>query len=380
MAVLKASMIATLVASLGAVGVYKATARDAPPPPKGAHMPTRSEMYASATALVGKSTACRGAVRTPECAVTRVRVDAQIADAFDAVSATPDTTLGKEAGRALHERDIHTQLAALNYLGRLSPAEFDRTALADVLGLLEYSRSLPVGERAAGLLGAQHPAWAAVARRYEENHKTFTHDRKNLAYWRAVDVPSTASLGVPFYPSVTAYAPADTDRSIGWITKATPAQVVAWFTTSLGAAPVATTPETWQQFLMTTLQRETTVAGGISTADVMEIQRLQQEFRKTHDQKLLAQIQVISKRIEAAASGKAGPPKTPTGVAVQGQVTGAYLRHVGDTTPVTAFVGAKQPDRIVAMVFVYPEPSLGGTIIEYAWSLTDLAPLAAATP
>jgi hypothetical protein len=361
-----------VIAAVAAIGVYKSTAHPGPAPqltveargPDQDPMAMAGDQAARAALKVLQG--CAGKPATMTCGLARARVLVHMEQAFETVTDGYDPSVIGVALASLDSTSTLLQAAAVRYLGRVAvpDAEHQRATISKLVALIADSRSLEVGgETAHALLGS---ALRDVGQRWLDHHKDFPHDELTLAYHRPVATPDLAQLGFKIYDPAIPYSPADTDRSLGYATHDSLDKVLAFFAKQAGAQ--AMDQASWQAFFVAAIQRETNPAANQpSAADLAEIRRLQQEYQRTKDPAQMQQAAAIMTRPKPL--GPLGSRKP------NAMITGVYLRHVDDRP--AAFVVKRLPDHVALMVFVYPEPSIHATVIEYAWSLVEADPLTA---
>jgi hypothetical protein len=370
--------LAPLVTIVAVIGLYKSTARPSPvatpwDDSTGADQdPIGDARDADARVALAVLKSCAPGKPTMKCSVARGLVVAQIISDFETVTEMYDPRVLDEAYVALAGGSVPLQEAAIGYLARvaLPDSKLRAKAVLAIVNALAATRSLAVGAQAARALAGS--PMRDVGQRWIDHHKHFPTDDQTPEFYLPMPIPDVRSLGFTRYANAIPYAVADTDRSIGYVTHDSFEQVVAFFTKQTGSPP--TKPDQWMQFAVSAIQKETTAAGMMASqptpADLKEIQRLSVEYSRTKDPALMQQVQAIMAR---------KPPMPPVGHRVpNGQVTGVYVSHMDDKP--TAFVVKSAPDHVALMVFVYPEPSLQATVIEYAWSLVDADPLAPTAP
>jgi hypothetical protein len=184
------------------------------------------------------------------------------------------------------------------------------------------------------------------------NHGRF---RPDTAY---DEYPSFAalypSLGFPMYPGAVWFSPADTDRSIGWSTTASAADVTKWFSDALKSPALGA--EQWVA--------ERNAALKLSMPDPSKMARMQQLVEKVikGDAAARAELEKLQKEVESQ----------------QQNMERAAKQSVADILPPSAamaearwIIAARKGGRMSRVVLVYPLQGLKRTVVQLAWDLTD---------
>ena len=353
-------VIAGLVGTVAAIGIYKSFAAPTVDVDLMEDTPEQIARDTSDDAALAKLGGCTH-VTSVECTVARGRVTMRVADAFDTLSTAGDDSAGDSAIAALDLQDPHAVRAALDYIGRFDvmkkPGARDR-----VERLLAESRILAVGELAARLLHGS--SYSPVASEWEDSHKALSMDRYSVQYWSPMLTPDLEALGFTLLPGATPFAPMDASHAVGMISAQSTDQVLAFFAKQPNAQVVKQAD--FAMFAQRTISGVGGASGGGGTmpsqTDIAEIQRLSAEYEKTKDPATLQKLMAMSQKMQGSM------PK-PTAPTARVDNTGTPLDlHLSN--PVDAVILETDPKNgIERMVYVFPEPTLKQTVIQYSWDL-----------
>ena len=273
------------------------------------------------------------------------------------------TTALQETERSRDQRGTQEALAALDLFAEpeiVAAAcrvllQFPGTpGIADkVLPLMLKSRYAEVQRIAAHLLSRiDGSELAQVGNIWVHNHDRLPNETPYTEY---PGFPAHyASLGFPKYPGAQWFSPADSDRSVGWSTKDSVANVSRWFSDALRSPALGSAQ--W------TAERQ---AAATPTIDQSKMTRMQQLMERAvkGDQAAIAEAQKLSEEFDK--QGKAWERSFENSVdkLVLNQSLGL---------PDAQFIVAQRKDgRVSRLVFVYPLPAIKQTVIQLVWDLTD---------
>jgi hypothetical protein len=295
-----------------------------------------------------------GSQETPsdDCEILRGLMVAEVTTALELLERSGDQRGTEEALAALDVTDEpEIVIAAGGVLGRFP----DTPGIsAKALPLLQ-NPYIEVQRVAAELLKAgPDPALAEVGGIWLANHGQLRADNAYDEY------PGFAALypnlGFPMYPGAEWFSPADTDRSIGWSTTASAADVTKWFSDALKTPALGA-----EQWLA-----ERNAALKLHMPDQAKMARMQQLIEKAlkGDAAARAEIETLQKELDAQTQN----------------MQRAATQSVSDILPPSSsmasahwIVAQKKDGRVPRVVLVYPLQGLKRTVIQLAWDLSDYA-------
>jgi hypothetical protein len=293
-----------------------------------------------------------GSEETPSeaCEILRGLMVAEVTTALELTERSEDQRGTEEALTALDLTDEpEIVVAAGRVLGRFP----DTPGIAAKALPLLQNPYVEVQRVGAELLKAgPDTALAEVGGLWLANH---SGSRADTAY---EEYPSFAALypklGFPMYPGAEWFSPADTDRSIGWSTTASAADVTKWFSDALKSPALGA--EQWQA--------ERNAALKLLLPDQAKTARMQQLVEKVikGDAAARAELEKLQKEFESQ----------------QQNVRRAASQSVGDMIPPSSaivaarwIVAQRKDGRVSRVVLVYPLQGLKRTVIQLAWDLSD---------
>lgn len=284
------------------------------------------------------------------CDIRRGLIVAEVATALEMIERSGDQRGTEEALAALDITDEPEIIIAAGGVLGLFPDTPGISAKA--LPLLQ-NPYLEVQRVGAELLKAgPDPGLAEIGGIWLGNH---SRSGVESAY---DDYPSFASLyprlGFPMYPGAEWFSPADTDRSIGWSTTASAADVTKWFSDTLKTPAIGA--EQWFA--------ERNAALKLLMPDQSKMARMQQLVEKVlkGDAAAKAELDTLQKEFESQ----------------QQKTERALKQSVVDLNPPSAsmagarwIVAQRKDGRVSRVVLVYPLQGLKRTVVQLAWDLTD---------
>jgi hypothetical protein len=291
-----------------------------------------------------------GTEETPskDCEILRGLLIAEVTTALELMERSGDQRGTQEALAALDLSDEpEIVVAAGGVLGRFP----DTPGIsAKALGLLQ-NPYIEVQRVAAELLRAgPDPALAEVGGTWLANHGQLRADSAYDEY------PGFAalypSLGFPMYPGAEWFSPADTDRSIGWSTAASAADVTKWFSDTLKTPALGA-----EQWLA---ERN----AALTLPDQSKMTRVQQLIEKAlkGDAAARAEIEKLQKELDAQTQNMQRAAK---------QSVSDILPPSSSMASAHWIVAQKKDGRVSRVVLVYPLEGLKRTVIQLAWDLSD---------
>jgi len=294
-----------------------------------------------------------------QCIVLRSLVVTYVTLALEEIERARDQRGTAEALKALNVADEpEILMAAMRVLGRFP----DTPGIAEkVLPLLLDSPWLKVQEVAAQLLSrVPDPAVAGIGSQWS-GHGALPYTDDPYAelppfpehYW---------DMDFPEYPGVEWFTPADSDRSVGWITTDTP-EVVTSTLSEMAGAPVLNY-EAWNARSQESLMRMFQPG---ANPHMEEFQALMQEYMSTQDPKVLARIESMQKEMEQASQRM---EDTMNNLLVNAAQPPSYAPMEQWSFLITE----ERDGRASRLIVVYPVPALGQTAIQMTWDLNDYPP------
>jgi len=222
-----------------------------------------------------------------------------------------------------------------------------------VLPLMLKSRYAEVQSMSANLLSRiEGSELAQVGNIWFQNHGRLPNDTPYTEY---PDFPAHyAKLGFPKYPGAQWFSPADSDRSVGWSTKDSVANVSRWFSDTLRSP--ALTGAQWAA------ERQAAATPIVDQSKMARMQQLMERAVKG-DQAAVAEAQKLSEEFDK--QGKAWERSFENSV-------DKLLTNQSLGLPEAQYIVAQRKDgRVSRLVFVYPLPAIKQTVIQLVWDLTD---------
>ena len=222
-----------------------------------------------------------------------------------------------------------------------------------VLPLMLKSRYAEVQSMSANLLSRiEGSELAQVGSIWFQNHGRLPNDTPYTEY---PDFPAHyAKLGFPKYPGAQWFSPADSDRSVGWSTKDSVANVSRWFSDTLRSP--ALTGAQWAA------ERQAAATPIVDQSKMARMQQLMERAVKG-DQAAVAEAQKLSEEFDK--QGKAWERSFENSV-------DKLLTNQSLGLPEAQYIVAQRKDgRVSRLVFVYPLPAIKQTVIQLVWDLTD---------
>lgn len=280
--------------------------------------------------------ACLDQLPLGECVDYALEREA-VVELLEELEAARDQRSVPVAEEALGSGDPLVTAAGLRLLGPFagsSPSAADRAAP------LVASPFVATAELAAEVL-ARSPKHGALGAQYRTGHPSSVEVHP---WQRPVPVDLTKLGFDAGYPGATPYAPADSEISAGHATPDALDAVLAHYQKQLGMAP-SPLADARGALTQSDMQRVEQLS--------KQMQRLQEEYSKTKDAKLLDEMQALGKSF---------------GETAQSPLTKAPFPAEDPAAPASAFVVERAGALPVRLVVVYREPLLDRTVIMHAWS------------
>jgi hypothetical protein len=247
------------------------------------------------------------------------------------------------AESALGSGDPVVLAAGLRLLGPF--ADKSEAAAARAVPLLT-SPYLTTQRLAAAVL-ERSPTHAQLAHQYRIGHAS----EPDLDPWAKALPVNLAGMGFPPpYPNATPYAPGDSPQSAGFAMTDAIDAVLAHYRSALGREPIA-----YSAFEETLTARTTKTYDDLAK----QMQALQAEYLKTQDPKVLEKMQELSKA--ATQSTESSLSRSPFPSAPTNANAKVFIAEQDGQTP-------------IRVVVAYPEPSLGRSVVIFAWSASKYPP------
>jgi len=295
---------------------------------------------------------CAGeATPSEDCEILRSLLVVEVAEAMKEIERSKDQRGAQDALAALELLDEPAILvSALQIL-----AQFPDTPglAAKVLPLMLRSRYADVQRVAAHLLTRiSGSELSQVGNLWVQNHDRLLIE---TSYTEYPDFPAHyASVGFPKYPGAQWFSPADSDRSVGWSTKESVANVSRWFSDTL-KSPALTVAQ-W------TTERQAVAFPKIDQSKMARMQQLMERAVKG-DQSAVAEVQKLTEEVEKQNKVWERSFENSVDKLLANQIYGL---------PDAQFIVAQRKDgRVSRLVFVYPLPAMQQTVIQLVWDLTD---------
>lgn len=297
--------------------------------------------------------------QTLECDWLHALVAEEVIEALEQIELSRDQRGTAEAMEALDLADEpEILIAAMRILGRFP----DTPGIAEkVLPLLLDSPWLKVQEMAARLLSSvPDPLVSGIGSQWG-GHGVLPYTDDPYAelppfpghYW---------DMGFPEYPGAEWFTPADSDRSVGWITKDTPGVVTGKLSQELGVDVL--NYEAWsarsQAIMMQMFQQP-------EDSPLAEMQKLMEEYMQTQDPKLAARIESMTREAQDASD------KTQKRYEKM-LINVAQPPSYAPFEQLSFLVAGEKDGRISRLIMVYPVPATGQTAIQMLWDLNDYPP------
>ena len=289
------------------------------------------------------------------CSVFRSLVVVELVMALEDMERSRDQ---RGAAAALKALDITNEpevlVAAMRVMGRF-PAT---PGIAEkVLPLVLESSWISVQQMAAHLLASNpDPTLAAVGVYWSGNHNTLYVEDDYQEY--PDFAPHYRDMDFPEYPDAEWFSPADSDRSVGWSTGDDFATVSAWLVEELGTEGLDF--RGWAQHL----SQESQAMFQVDPDKQAEVQRLIEEWTKTQNMAVLEKMQKLQEELYAPA--QAAGEIADKGVAGLGPPMAPETQE-----QVRFYIAEQRAGHVARLVIAYPLTSLGRTVIQHAWNLTD---------
>ncbi|HLF30937.1 MAG TPA: hypothetical protein VI566_07905 [Xanthomonadales bacterium] len=294
-----------------------------------------------------------------ECEWLRALAVADVVEALEQIERSRDQRGVEEAMAALDLSDEPEILvAACQVLGRFP----DTPGIAEkVTPLLLDSPYLEVQRMAAHLLSrTPEPALAAMGSQWLGNHNSAPGDDP---YAELPGVPAHYwDMDFPDYQGAEWFTPADSDRSVGWISSDAAAEVAARLSEILGVPALD-----YQQWADRSQQQMLNAAQAIDQSKIAEAEKLMQEYLKSQDPRLLETMQRLQEeayaplqRLSEGDPMKVDQVATPPSQSQYDQVF--YL------------IAEERDGHVARLILVYRQAAIDRTVMQMAWDLRDYPP------
>jgi hypothetical protein len=289
--------------------------------------------------------------RSQECEILRSLLVVETAAALERLVASKDQRGVEKALIALDFPDEPEIFAAA--CGILGRAPATPGIVEKVLPQLLGNRYIEVQRMAATLLAATSDPAAEIGRLWLRNHG----DLQTLSpYDEYPDFPAEhAGLGFPKYAGAEWFAPADSDRSVGFWTKDDVATVTQWFAQALHAEAMDVIK--WNQFT-------TAETMAVMKSNEALVARYQEAAGKAFkgDKAAAAQVEAMQKDLEKMTAALEESSKKGLAQVLPADSAMAEARWI---------VPKRKDGRASTLVLVYPIPGMQRTVIQLAWHLAD---------
>jgi len=291
------------------------------------------------------------ATPSEDCEILRNLLVVEVSEALKEIEKSRDKRGTEDALAALELLDEPAILvSALQILSQFP----DTPGLAArVLPLMLRSRYTDVQRVSAHLLNRiDGSELSQVGNLWVQNHDRLSIDSPYTEY---PDFPAHyASLGFPKYPKAEWFSPADSDRSVGWSTKDSVANVARWFSDNLKSP--ALTAAQW------TAERQAAVLPKIDQSKMARMQQLMERAVKG-DQSALAEVQKLQEDVNKQNKIWERSFENSVDKLLTNQIYGLPDAQV--------IVAQRKDGRVSRLVVVYPLPPMQQTVIQQVWDLTD---------
>jgi hypothetical protein len=286
-----------------------------------------------------------------DCEILRSLLVVEVAEALKEIERSRDKRGTEDALAALDLVDEPEILvAACRILGQFPDTP---GVAAKVLPLMLRSRYADVQRMAAQLLNRiSGSELSQVGNMWVQNHDGLSIESPYTEY--PAFPTHYANLGFPKYPKAEWFSPADSDRSVGWSTKESVANVSRWFSDTLKSPAV--TAAQWMA------ERQALAAPMFDQSKMARMQQLMERVVKG-DQAAVAEVQKLSEELDSQNKVRER--------AFENSVDKVVM-NTGYAAPDAQFIVAQKKDgRVSRLVLVYPLPALQQTVIQLVWDLTD---------
>ncbi|MGB7934922.1 MAG: hypothetical protein WCH04_22435 [Gammaproteobacteria bacterium] len=291
-----------------------------------------------------------------ECDWLHALVVADVVEALEEIERSRDKRGVDEALAALSlDDEPEILIAACRILGRFP----DTPGIAEKVKPLLLDSPYFEVQKISALVFRGNPdqELAAIAGQWLTNHEDQTMEDP---YDELPGIPvHFATMEFPVYPGAVRYAPADSDRSVGWWTPDSPSAVTSRLGEALGVEVINRFQwnERTQQQMMNALK-------SIDQSKIDEIEKLSEEYIKTQDPKIIERMDSLQKEI-------AGPMQQMSDDA--GKSVDDVIMPPGslESEQVYYLVAEEKAGHIARVIVVYRQPAIKRTVIQMAWDLRD---------
>ncbi len=289
-----------------------------------------------------------------DCEFLLAIVRADVLDALERLESARDKRAVDEALAALELADEpEIQIAAMRILSDFPGSE---GLAAKALPLLD-SPYLAVQEAAAELLsGNDDSNVAGVGLLWSDHHREIHAEDE----YEEIALPKHyGAIGFPSLPGVERFTPGDSDRSVGWSSAETVAEVAAQITAALGVEPIG-----FQAWMERSQRAQMQLYAPPDPELMAEMERVTAEYVKAQDPKLLERLTALQKKMSA-------PMELATAKAEKSVDRVAMPPDANAFEETRYWVAEEKDGRVAKLVVAYPVPALGRTAVQMTWNLTD---------
>jgi hypothetical protein len=312
--------------------------------------------------------ACNSDPASARCALLHGAMRARALEALDLAAAARDQ---RNVGAVLGFFDLADEPEIHEAAARVVAA-FPRNQAA-----IERARPLLFGDHTASqragarLLGrSTDPTDRHLAAQWEQNHRG---PAPSSPYLRQPAQPDPARLRFSRYPGATRWNPGDGPMTIGLATTDPLQRVVDFYARATGAAPVDAA--VWRRRLDDHRRAQGKAVQAElpdlrQDADYLEAQRLAKEYQRTRDQAFLKQLEAVSRRLEEKGRQVQERVQTAQARTAAGLLESYALPGQNNESPARTarfLVAEQRGARVVRMVVVYREETLGKTVVQLVW-------------
>lgn len=294
-----------------------------------------------------------------ECDWLHALVAAEVTEALDEIELSRDQRGTAEALKALDlAGEPEILIAAMRILGQFP----DTPGITEkALPLMLDSPYLKVAEMAARLLSeVPDPTVSGIGSQWS-GHDVLPYTEDPYAelpafpehYW---------DMGFPEYPGAEWFAPADSDRSVGWISEDPLEVVVGKLSEMLGAEVL-----TYEAWIARSQEITTPMFQPPDNSQMEEMQKLMEEYMQTQDPKLMERFEAMSKAMQESSD------KTQERYDKM-LLNAAQPPYYVLQEQWSVLIAEERDGRISRLITVYPVPALGQTAIQMFWDLNDFPP------
>lgn len=291
-----------------------------------------------------------------ECAILHSLAVVEATFALEQIERARDQRGSEEALAALDITDEpEILIAACRVLGQFP----DTPGIAEkAIPLVLSSPYIQVQEAAANLLARNSEQGVAdIGRLWESGHSTLGARNEFEEY---PDFPAHyAAMKFPAYPGAEWFSPGDSQQSIGWSTADDAATVAGWIGKQLNSESL-----TSQQWFERSAAVTANAFQSMDQSKMERIQKLSEQYGKTLDPALIAEIDKLQKEMSA-------PMEAASKIADQSMSNVAMPGNSSPPEDVHYFIAEEKAGHIARAMLVYRLPGIDRTVVQTSWNLGD---------